>query len=399
VTLRWWCATCSLIPLALGTELLTAAPASSGPPSAFAIQWTARPASGGVTNYGVTITGVTERALRALQQSNWTVAQWQRLLRIEAEPEDGLSHLGQPAMLGSYRADSAGIHFQPQFPLLPRLTYRASFSPFQLPGGTPAPIVTSTFKLPARPPGPPTVVRQIHPSADILPENLLKFYLHFSAPMSGGHIYDHIHLRDQTGRAVDLPFLEIDEELWDPAMTRLTLFIDPGRIKREVKPLEDVGPALEKGKRYTLTIDTNWLDADARPLQAAFTKAFQVGPAWRTPIDVAQWKLAAPAAGSKDALSVRFPVPLDHALAQRLMWVVRGSGERVAGTIALADEERQWTFVPAQAWSGGAHRVAVQNNIEDLAGNNIGKAFEVDLFESVQPRLSNAVTYLEFGVR
>ena len=32
--------------------------------------------------------------------------------------------------------------------------------------------------------------------------------------------------------AIELPFLEIDEELWDPAMMRLTLFIDPGRIKR-----------------------------------------------------------------------------------------------------------------------------------------------------------------------
>jgi hypothetical protein len=46
-----------------------------------------------------------------------------------------------------------------------------------------------------------------------------------------------------------------------PDMTRLTLFIDPGRIKRGVAPLEEIGPALHAGKRYTLEIDSGWHDA------------------------------------------------------------------------------------------------------------------------------------------
>jgi hypothetical protein len=62
---------------------------------------------------------------------------------------------------------------------------------------------------------PTTVVSQVYPTAEVLPENLLKFYVHFSAPMSSGHIYDHIRLiGDSTGKEVELPFLEIDEELW-----------------------------------------------------------------------------------------------------------------------------------------------------------------------------------------
>jgi len=37
--------------------------------------------------------------------------------------------------------------------------------------------------------------------------DLLKFYLHFSAPMRRGHIYDYVHLRDDTGQDVEIPFL------------------------------------------------------------------------------------------------------------------------------------------------------------------------------------------------
>jgi len=44
----------------------------------------------------------------------------------------------------------------------------------------------------------------------------------------------------------------------------------------------------------------------------------------------------------------------------------------------------------------GTYRVVVQTAIEDLAGNNIGKPFEVDLFDDVQPRISNAAVSIAF---
>ena len=81
----------------------------------------------------------------------------------------------------------------------------------------------------------------------MLPENLLKFYVHFSAPMSRGNIYDYIRLLNADGKQVELPFLEIDEELWDDSLTRLTLFIDPGRIKRGVLPLEECWTSTRSG--------------------------------------------------------------------------------------------------------------------------------------------------------
>ena len=63
-----------------------------------------------------------------------------------------------------------------------------------------------------------------------------------------------------------------------------------------------------------------------------------------------------------------------------------------------ADEERRWTFVPAGPWPRGAHRLVVETTIEDLAGNNIGKPFEVDIFDDAAERLTNLTVKLPFAI-
>jgi hypothetical protein len=323
------------------------------------------------------------------------------LLAVYADQGDVIADIGLPQMLGAYSVQSGALRFEPQFPLEPGLSYRAIFQPDQLPGerGLRNPPILSVFKAPRRRPNPSTVVSQIYPSAARLPENLLKFYVHFSAPMSRGHIYEHIHLRDAAGKDVELPFLEIDEELWNSDMTRLTLFIDPGRIKRGVRPLEEVGPALEAGKRFTLVIDSAWKDGDRNPLRESFQKTFEVGPPDRDPPDPAQWKIQPPQAETRDALTLTFPEPLDHALAQRVICVTSATGELLEGATALADQERRWTFSPARPWHRGSYHLVIQTTIEDLAGNNIGKPFEVDLVEPGQRRRANASVKLPFEVR
>ncbi len=243
-----------------------------------------------------------------------------------------------------------------------------------------------------------TVVTQIYPTSNVLPENLLKFYIHFSAPMNRGHIYEHIHLRNSAGKDVASPFLEIDEELWNPEMTRLTLFIDPGRIKRGVTPLEEIGPALEQGKQFTLTISRAWTDSNGAPLKEGFSRHFEAGPPDRSPIDLSAWKIQPPAAGARTPLVITFPRPLDHALAQRVIHVSNSDGRQVAGECAPEDHERLWRFTPASSWHRGSHTVLVQSTLEDLAGNNIGKPFEVDLFEKVEARLDHATFRISFEV-
>lgn len=363
---------------------------------AHTLRWATNASLGGWTLH---VSGLDANALARLRAVEWDAAQWQKLLIVHVESHDSLGTIGLPAMLGAYRVSSNAVQFVPQFPLEPGLRYTASFYPARLPGGAGGRFVTSTFEVPRAAATPSTVVTQIFPTARVLPENLLKFYVHFSAPMSRGHIYDYIHLRDASGKAVELPFLEIDEELWNPAMTRLTLFIDPGRIKRGVTPLEEIGPALEQGKSYALEIDRAWQDANGQPLRENFRKTFSVGPVDRAALAVGDWKISAPSSGTREPLVVNFPKPLDHALALRMIQVADTSAKLLEGQPALTDEERRWAFTPAQPWPRAPHTLLVQKTIEDLAGNNIGKAFEVDVFDGVEKRFTNATVRLPFEVR
>jgi len=370
-------------------------PALAADSSTYSVRWNTNAAPPNVE-----VAGSADQTLRRLETTNWQRADWQKLLSVYAGQGDFVTDMSVPAMLGSYRVEDGLVRFQPQFPLERGVSYRAVFRPSKLPGGdSRSADIVSKFQLPTTQHKPTSVVKQVYPSADVLPENLLKFYVHFSAPMQGGHIYHYIHLRDDAGKPVELPFLEIDEELWNPEMTRLTLFIDPGRIKRGVQPLEEIGPALEEGKRYTLEIDAAWQDSTGLPLRENFRKSFRVGTQDREPPAPATWKIKTPKAGTRDPLTVNFPEPMDQALALRVIHVANPAGKLVDGTSSLSDHEQRWAFTPQASWTAGQHQLQVQNTIEDLAGNNIGKAFEVDLFEGVQRRFTNTVVKLSFEVR
>jgi len=124
-----------------------------------------------------------------------------------------------------------------------------------------------------------------------------------------------------------------------------------------------------------------------------------VGPPDRQPPEPARWQIHAPKSQTRDALRITFPEPMDHALARRMIHVIRDTGGPLEGTTALEDEERRWLFTPASPWRRGRVQLLIQTTIEDLAGNNIGKAFEVDLVESTQRQLTNSTVKLSFEVR
>ena len=207
------------------------------------------------------------------------------------------------AIAGASAVENNVLRFKPRFPLEPGLSYRAVFRA----GGAGTRPLETVFSVPKKPLGAATSVAAVYPSMDVLPENQLKFYLHFSAPMSRGDAYSHVRLLDEHGKKIDHPFLEVEQELWDPGLRRFTLFIHPGRIKSGVKLREVQGPVFEAGKRYVLEIDAAWTDAQGQPLARAFRKSFQAGPAEEQPVDPANWKIRAAAADGKHAWKSDFP--------------------------------------------------------------------------------------------
>jgi hypothetical protein len=297
-------------------------------------------------------------------------------------------------MVGSYAVDGLRLRFTPMFPLDPGRSYDATF---MMPGG--ATSVSRRIALPARDATPATVVAQVYPSFDIVPENQLRLYIHFSAPMGLKGGLDYVHLLDDAGNEVKDPFLPLDTEFWNDDRTRYTVFFDPGRQKRGIPVIEGMGRSLTEGKAYTLVVDAAWRDGNGLPLKAPFRRTFRVGPPDERPLDHTAWDLKAPRAGSRDPLTVAFREPLDHGLLLRALGVAAPDGKPIAGDVAVGKGEVSWSFTPKAAWQAGTHHLVAFAMLEDLAGNRVGRAFEVDQFDRSDRSAEVEKTLIPFGVK
>lgn len=298
-----------------------------------------------------------------------------------------------PSLLGITSATANGLRFEPRYPLEPGMRYRIELRQAG------APPMIKIIEIPAENRGAPTRLEAIYPSSDQLPENLLRVYLHFSAPMSRGEAYSHISLLDDaTGAVVELPFLELEQELWDPAGRRLTVLFDPGRIKRGLVPNVEAGLPLVPGRSYRLVISADWLDAQARPLDRGFEKRFSVTESDFNSPAPAAWQIEAPAAGTREPVVVSLVDPVDQALGLRLIDVLAGGQKVVSGEPALDDRETRWSFTPVKNWHAGLYRLRVEGTLEDPSGNSILRPFEVMPGEP-QVISPPTVSYLSFEVR
>ncbi len=325
----------------------------------------------------VEVIGLSADILARMQEADLDQARWNQILALYVVTDDETAE--QP-MLGEYAIDGQVVVFQPRFPLQQGLEYLAVFRAAGLQwqaAGLPS-TITQRILLP-KPQRKPIVVQYVYPSSRVLPENQLKFYIHFSGPMSHGDSYRHVQLIRDDGKRVEDPFLELGEELWNASGTRFTLFFDPGRIKRGLKPREEVGPSLEEGYSYTLVIAATWLDAHGNPLADTHRKEFQVTAPDAIQPDPRQWNIYSPAAGTREPLLVRFREPLDHAMLQRVLRVVNPDKALLGGEIQIVKGETEWAFQPDARWEPGQHQLTVAPTLEDLAGNSVGRPFEVML--------------------
>jgi hypothetical protein len=337
------------------------------------------------------LAGLEPGLLAALGRSAETagVAAWGAWFSLHVEDSSNPEASRNPAIAARYAVVGDRVELAPRFTLEPGLGYVARFHADGLArllgvpvGQVPISELLERFEIPRPPATPSTTVAAIYPSAGAVPENLLKFYLHFSAPMTRGRAYRHLRIVDAQGIEVELAFIELEQELWDPAGRRLTLLFDPGRLKAGLKPRREVGRALAGGFDFALEVDADWPDGEGNPLREGYRHAFRVTEADYQQPDPDAWSWTLPRAGTHDPLVLALGEPLDQALLQHSIWVTSGSGEAagwVEGTIELAAEEREWRFVPHQPWQPTEHELRVDPLLEDLAGNSIARPFEVDL--------------------
>jgi hypothetical protein len=293
-------------------------------------------------------------------------------------------------LAGSFDEQGGELWFAPRFPLVPGLSYSLLIDGVE----------AASTAVPASIAMPTTEVVSIHPTAREVPLNMLRAYISFSAPMSEGYAAHAVGVRRaDTGESLAGVFLPMEPELWDTSRRRLTLLLDPGRIKRALVPNAEAGYPLTEGDSVVVAVEPSFRDATGAPLRAPAERCYRVGPALRMRVDPHGWCLAVPDEGSEAALVVDFERPLDRALLRRFLTLVDATGAPVSGNASIDDGDRIWRFAPASPWHAGRYTLRVDARLEDVAGNSVRRVFDRDLDLRENDPLDAARVELPFTVR
>ena len=268
-------------------------------------------------------------------------------------------------VLGDFSKEGDELIFEPAVPLTKGLRYEVLLNDTLL----------SEIEIPFGDSEAPALL-SIYPSQDTVPENLLKMYLEFSEPMVEGSSLSHLTLIRNDRDTMPGTFLDLQPELWNAEGNVLTLWLDPGRIKRGLIPNEKLGLPLKAGERYTLHLNKLWKSKNGVPLAKNYSKTFVVIQRDDEFPNLETWKVLNPSFGQKEVLEIQFPQPLDYFLLTECITVRDSNGDVVDGKIEIGDEERVFRFVPNQPWTKGDYALHVESRLEDLAGNNLNHPFD-----------------------
>jgi len=294
------------------------------------------------------------------------------------------------AMLGQLKTEADRHYFTPRFPFRQGKTY---WIKWQNKSGKEQ---ISTVEIPIQQQVHAPTLTAIYPSADRWPANQLKFYLQFDQPMREGVALQYIQLLNHNGQEIKAPFLDMGQELWDKDQKQLTVWFDPGRIKTGLIPNEKHGPPLLEERRYQLNIKQGFPAKNGQTLQATVVKYFNTASKDQQRPNPSHWKMTLPKKNTRDTLILEFPESLDYGLLRSAIWVEEPSGEIMAGSLKIGPREKSWYWVPTKTWKAGLYTLKIDEDLEDLAGNNLQRLF--DTFISKASKEEEPISSIEFRI-
>ncbi len=268
-----------------------------------------------------------------------------------------------PAMiLGEFKSAPTGLTFYPLIPFTQGLVYQVVFQSKPI----------SQIRIPESNTVAP-VVNTIYPIQDTLPANLLKFYIRFSSPMQAGEVIQYIRLIKNETDTLSEVFMDLSNELWNADRTQLTLWLNPGRIKRGLQPHDQLGPPLEPQNHYQLLILGEWRDMHGKKLNQIHEKSFYTSG--RDTLSPDLDHMVCIVLNSQE-IEVLFPEPLDHELLYHTFAVVDAQDDNL---VEHAEPNEEGTSLRLKIKAPNLtkrYRLKLESRLEDLAGNNMNRLFD-----------------------
>ncbi len=247
----------------------------------------------------------------------------------------------------------------------------------------------SSIRTPDPAPGLAPVVVASYPQLDTVPDNLLKIYLQFSQPMREGQSAKYVSLIKNGTDSLRDVFLDLQPELWNENRTVLTLWLDPGRIKRDLQPNLRMGNPLQQKATYELVLSANWQNTKGTPLRQPYRWQFSTTVRDSLSPDPGDWKLAVPDRQTRNPLFIYLGEALDHFLLQESFTIKNEKGNTIKGNWEITDKDRICRFVPSAPWKEGNYSIYIATRLEDLAGNNLNRPFDRDLHDRKKTATQN----------
>ena len=264
---------------------------------------------------------------------------------------------------GSFKKVAQDLVFIPKFSLLQNVSYVLRSKSLRFP-----------FSLKAESTAAPAVTH-IFPTADTLPENLLRMYIQFSQPMKTTGNIEKIRLKNEKGQEIKGAIFNNVYELWDDTQTQLTIIFDPSRVKTGLIANETLGRALQPNKTFKIIID-DLEDIYGNTLAQPYIKTFSVTKADIISPDTESWRLNLPKSRSKSPLSINFQHSIDRMSLMSRIQLFNENNEVVNGAISIKNEEKTWEFIPNEEWVDGEYVLKVNSRLADPSGNNLNGLFD-----------------------
>lgn len=218
-------------------------------------------------------------------------------------------------------------------------------------------------------------VVQVYPTADSLPENLLRMYINFSQPMKTSGNLEHIKLINATGDEVKGAIFNNVYELWDASQRQLTIIFDPARVKTDLVANKELGRALKPNEMFKLTVG-NIEDIYGQKLKTSYEKKFYVIPQDTISPDVSKWEIQSIVSNTKQKLQIDFRESVDRMSLLNRIKVVDEDNNLIQGEIRIGDQEKEWQFVPDQPWEKKNCFLRINSRLADPSGNNLNGLFD-----------------------
>ncbi len=293
------------------------------------------------------------------------------------------------AILGELNAEETNISFTPVIPFSNDVSY-------QIRNGEQ---VLGEFRTKKRLSSSTPRITNIYPKLDTVPENLLKMYITFSEPMQEVRsALDYIEVTDLTTQEKTTIFLPLETELWNTEHTELTLWLDPGRIKKDLIPNKELGIPIKEGHSYAIRILGDWESAQGVALGKSREKKIVVGSRDTKSPSVSNWSVTTPSKDTKEGLGISFDEPLDAILIEKNIRIVHEKKGIVAGGFLVMKNASSILFIPKALWEKGRYQVSVESSLEDMAGNNLNRLFDTDL-QRKQVLPKSKTQYISFTIQ